>query len=107
MGRNNLIRKRKILEGMVYSRLIPQLEADATTDDKLMCIIRNFVLQQAKLHDCYDANNNMVALPCVVDATWDNPANEVHVRCLCNYELTEEEKFEWNHEVEVQRGISK
>lgn len=90
---------------MVYSRLVPQLEADATADDRLKCIIRNFILQQASYHDCYDAKNNMVALPCVVEASYINPGNEIHLRCLCNYELTEEEKEEALFERDVHRGI--
>lgn len=64
--------------------------------DRLHCLVRNFILKQANDHHTFDQVNQRVALPVLVQTWKGNPRSEVHLHCLCNYELTEGERNEFH-----------
>ena len=104
-GRSCLLRKRKFLETMVYSQDQEEMQEEPTAKEKLTCLVRNFILKQASLHNTYDETNGTVALPCLVQVRSGNPRTEIHLQCLCNYELTQEERRELEFEDRVGKAI--
>ena len=86
---------------------LPLLERDASMGEKLQCVIRNFILHQADLHNCYDANRRLVTLPCVITSLSGNPEHQVHLNCLTSPPLTQAEKDELDLEDEIERAYSK
>jgi len=81
---------------------LPEDEKDSTMKDKLQCVLRNFILQSAYDHGCYDAKRHIVALPVVVLSTSENPNHKVHYHCTECPELEDEQLKECDFQNEAQ-----
>ena len=106
-GRSCLPSKRAALEALVYPQLQEEIEVELTDKEKFTCLVRNFILQQASEHRTYDPVRTRVALPCLVQAWSGNPWSEVHLHCLCNYELTQREREELRREDALAKTVKR
>ena len=75
--------------------------------EKITCIVRNFILDQANQHGCYDPIHEAVALPCIVFAYKDGTHSKIHLECLTNYALEDHEKKALEFEDKVIKTIKK
>jgi hypothetical protein len=86
---------------------MPQLAVTATVDERLRCMVRNFILDQASDHGTYDHRNHRVTLPCIFYANSGNPDCKFHLHCLTSYETTEHELKQIERQDEVIRAVNK
>ena len=82
-------------------------EDDATKEEKITCIVRNFILDQANQHNNYDPVRQAVALPCIIYAWRDATQSGIHLECLTNYALENHEKKALEFEDKVIKSIKK
>ena len=82
-------------------------EDDANKEEKITCIVRNFILDQANQHNNYDPVRQAVALPCIIYAWRDATQSNIHLECLTNYALEKHEKEALEFEDKVIKSIKK
>ena len=92
LGKPTSLRKRKDKQPLSLPRLyLPEDYKEALLEDKLQCVIRNFIIQNAHDQGLLVSKKLLIALPCMITSLSENPKHMFHYHCLECPALTEEE----------------